>query len=272
MKIVLRSAGSAVFVCGLAIAQAQGTAPAPKADAKALVQQAVTAELAADESDHTLWRYRDEERSTGKTSMVVETAHGSVKRRIARGGQALTEQAAAEEEKRLEEFIHSPAKLARQRKDAEDDDRNARELLTILPAAFLWTIGADAGESVTLHFVPDPAFHPADIQSRVLGAMSGELVVDKASHRIRTIQGALTHDVTIGYGLLGRLKQGGTFRVERREVAPGLWQITETHVHIEGKALFFKSIGQEQDEVQTEFTQVPVETTLEQALEMSKVK
>jgi predicted metalloprotease with PDZ domain len=49
-----------------------------------------------------------------------------------------------------------------------------------------------------------------------------------------------------------------------------LWQIVETHVHIEGKALFFKSIGEQQDEVQTEFTQVPPGTTLEQAAEMSK--
>ena len=47
-------------------------------------------------------------------------------------------------------------------------------------------------------------------------------------------------DVTIGWGLLGRLREGGTFRVERSAGAPGLWQITETHVHIEGKVLFFK--------------------------------
>ena len=60
-------------------------------------------------------------------------------------------------------------------------------------------------------------------------------------------------DVTIGWGLLGRMDEGGTFRVERREVAPGIWQIVETHVHIEGRALLFKSIGEQQDEVQTEF-------------------
>ena len=41
-------------------------------------------------------------------------------------------------------------------------------------------------------------------------------------------------------------------------------------MHIEGKALFFKTIGEQQDEVQTEFTQVPGGTTLEQAAEMSK--
>jgi len=106
----------------------------------------------------------------------------------------------------------------------------------------------------------------------VLSAMAGELVVDKKQHRIKTISGKLTRDVTFGWGLLGRLKQGGTFRVERRELKPGLWQITETHVHIVGKALLFKNIGQQQEEVQTDFTQVPAGTTLEQAAEMSKPK
>jgi hypothetical protein len=99
--------------------------------------------------------------------------------------------------------------------------------------------------------------------------MNGELVVDKSQHRIETISGRLTRDITFGFGFLGRLRAGGTFRVERREVAPKLWQITETHVHIDGKALFFKNISQEQDEIQTNFTQVPGNTTLEQAAKMA---
>jgi hypothetical protein len=108
------------------------------------------------------------------------------------------------------------------------------------------------------------------MQARVLAAMNGTLVVDKGQKRIVTISGKLTQDVTFGFGLLGRMKQGGTFRVERRQLAPGLWQITETHVHIDGKALLFKSIGQQQDEVQTDYTQVPHGTTLDQAIAMSR--
>jgi hypothetical protein len=106
------------------------------------------------------------------------------------------------------------------------------------------------------------------MEARVMGEMEGTLIVDKAQHRIVTMKGKLAEDVTIGWGILGRLKQGGTFNVERRQVAPGFWEITETHVHISGRALFFKTIGQQQDEVKTEFTMVPHGTTLEQAVEM----
>jgi hypothetical protein len=98
--------------------------------------------------------------------------------------------------------------------------------------------------------------------------MAGTMVVSKPAHRIKTFKGTLTEDISIGWGLLARIKQGGTFDVERRQVGPGMWVITETHVHISGHALFFKTIGQQQDEVKTDFTLVPEGTTLAQALGM----
>jgi hypothetical protein len=245
-------------------------AQSPK-DAKEIVRTAMQAELSADLNDHSHWRYRDAQSDgTDTVSIVVETGHGSVKRLIARNGHPLTEAEAKAEDQRVRNFIHDPAQLAKQRKDGLQDGKNAEELLRMLPEAFLWKVQSEDAEKITLSFVPNPSFNPPNMQGRVLGDMAGELVVNKAQNRIETISGKLTQDVTIGWGLLGRLHQGGTFRVERRQVAPGLWNITETHVHIEGRVLFFKSIGEQEDEVQTEFTQMPAGITLEEAVEMSK--
>jgi hypothetical protein len=259
-----------VMVCllaGLGWARTQDNG----ADAKELVKAAAAAEIAADNTDHSRWRYKVERKDQGDSVfIVVETDHGSVKRLISRGGRPLSEEEARAEDARVQEFIRDPEKLAKQHKDSTQDDKNARELTNMLPDAFVWKVVSDDGERVKLHFEPNPNFDPPDMQSRVLGDMAGEMVVDKKQHRIATLSGRLMRDVTIGWGLLGRLHEGGTFRVERREVAPGLWQITETHVHIEGRVLFFKNISQEQDEVQSEFTQVAKGTTLEQAAEMSK--
>ena len=123
----------------------------------------------------------------------------------------------------------------------------------MLPVAFTWKIVSQNGEETNLQFRPNPAFHPSDMQSRVLGAMAGDVVVARSGHRMKTLRGVLTDDVRIGFGILGKLNRGGTFDVERREVGAGHWQITETHVHIVGKALLFKSIGTEEDETKTEF-------------------
>ncbi len=276
LKIVSRLAGWTG--CLLLILPGVGQSPAVQdsaakdsKDPRAIVRAAVESELAATKNDRTRWRYRDEDKAANNSVwVVVETDHGSVKRLVARGGQPLTGDEAAAEDQRVLGFIHDPAKVARQARDGAQDGKNAEELLRMLPEAFVWKLESEEPQRYRLHFEPNPGFRPPDMQSRVLGEMQGEMVVNKAQSRIETISGRLMEDVTIGWGLLGRLHEGGTFRVERREVAPGLWQITETHVHIAGKALLFKNIGQEQDEVQTEFVRVPAGTTLEQAAEMSK--
>jgi hypothetical protein len=268
-----------IVLCGLLLAGvlpvcadgANGARKDGTRDAKEIVRTAMQSELAADKNDHTRWRYRDAKKDgTDTVGIVVETDRGSVRRVIMRNGQPLSEAEARAEDKRVRDFIHDTQKLEKQRRDGVQDGKNAEDLLKMLPEAFTWKVVSDEKQKCTLHFDPNPNFNPPDIKGRVLGTMAGTLVVSKPENRIETISGKLTQDVTIGWGLLGRLREGGTFRVERREVAPGLWQIIETHVHIEGKALFFKTIGEQQDEVQTEFTQVPPGTTLERAAEMSK--
>ena len=239
-------------------------------DARALIRQAVNTELAANDHDRSRWRYRDDEQDKKTVSIVVETDAGSVKRLMMRDGRPLTAEEATAEDQRIQAFVRDPSKIAKQRKDGASDDESARQLLQMLPEAFEWKVARATESEDTLEFSPRPGFNPSNMQARVLSTMAGEVVVDRRQHRMKTLSGRLTQDVTIGYGLLGRLKEGGTFRVERREVKPGLWQIVETHVHIDGKALLFKQIGQQQDEIQSDFTQVPGGATMEQAAETSK--
>lgn len=239
-------------------------------DALALIRQAVRTELAANEHDRTRWRYRDDEQDKQTVSIVVETDAGSVKRLVMRDGRPLTAEEAAAENERIQAFVHDPSKIAKQRRDGASDDESARQLLEMLPEAFTWKVVKATETEDTLQFAPKPDFKPTNLQARVLSAMAGEVVVDRRQHRMKTLSGRLTYDVTIGFGLLGRMKEGGTFRVERREIKPGLWQIVETHVHIDGKALMFKQIGQQQDEIQSDFSEVPGKATMEQAAEASK--
>jgi hypothetical protein len=234
---------------------------------KEIVQQAVQTEMAASRDDHSHWRYRQEQKVPAHTtSIVVETNLGTIKQKIEQDGHALQPEQTAAEMRRVQSFIRDPSQQQKQRRDGEHDGQSATKLLQMLPEAFTWKIGSETSDAITLAFVPNADFSPSDMEARVMGNMGGELVVDRAQHRIRTMRGKLISDVNIGFGFLGKLRQGGTFDVERREVAPRLWQITETHVHIEGRALLFKTIGQQQDEINTDFTRVPDGTTLEQAV------
>ena len=256
------------MLCAILCAPALG-AQARAQDAKQIVQQAVKAELAANHDDQSHWRYLRSE-AGGNSWVIVETEHGAISRHVAETGGPASAKTLAEDDARNQKFIHDPAEQRKQRANGEQDDKSAVELLNLMPQAFVWTAVGETPETTTLSFKPDPNFHPPDMEARVMGAMSGTLIVDKAQHRIRTFKGRLESDVTIGFGLLARIKQGSTFDVERRPVAPGYWEITETHVHISGHALFFKTIGEQEDEVKTAFTFVPLGTSLQQAVGLLK--
>jgi hypothetical protein len=241
-------------------------APAMQAqDAQQIVQQAVTTQLAADRDDNTHWRYLRRE-DGGNVSVIVETEHGALSRHVEENGRPASAAVLAEDDREIQKFIHDTALQAKQRQNGAHDDKSAVELLNLMPQAFVWKVESQTPETITLSYRPDPNFNPPDMEARVMGSMTGTMVVTTQAHRIKTFKGQLDNDVTIGFGFLARIKAGSTFDVERREVGPGVWQIAETHVHIRGHALFFKTIGEQEDEVKTDFTLVPLGTTLEQAV------
>ena len=242
--------------------------------AQAIVRTAVQTELDADRDDHSHWRYRSLNRNPDGETLyqVVETDHGEVKKKVRHNGQPLTPEQLRAEDARIQSFIHDPSQQAKQRKDGEQDDKRAENMLRMLPDAFIWKLKSDTPEGFTLSFTPNPKFDAPSMESRVFASMAGDIVVTKPGSRIKTIRGTLISDVKFAFGLLGHLNKGGTFDVERSQLAPGIWQITESHVHIDGRAFLFKNISEQEDEVKTDFRPTPPATTLEQAATLLKAE
>jgi hypothetical protein len=243
-----------LFAC-CCVAQAQ--------DAKQLVQQAVNVELAAHRVDDSLWSYHEVESKPQLTvgQWVVETAQGDVIRVIQRNGHAVP---LDQQRKMVEAFVHDSDARAKQREESRADDDQAASLLKLLPVAFIWTETSHNRWTTTFYFKPDPNFDPPTHQARVFAAMEGELTIDNGQQRIEEIKGRLIHDVSFGWGLLGKLDSGGSFQLVRRQVGDGVWHHTETHIHIQGHALLFKSISEEEDDVKTHWQREPGTITLDQ--------
>lgn len=241
-----------------------GQAMGDEGNSHTIVQQAVATELTADRNDHTHWLYFEVDKKPDKavSQWVAETAHGNLKRVVEQNGQKVPE---TQQRKSMDSFSQDPDQVAKQRKNEQHDDAQATELLKLLPQAFVWTKTDEADGNITLHFKPNPQFHPPDWESRVFAAMEGDMVVDAAEHRIVSLKGKMIRDVKFLGGLLGGLKAGGTFDVERRKTGGNEWQITETHVHIQGRALLFKSISENEDDVKTKFKELSADVSLHQA-------
>jgi hypothetical protein len=235
-----------------------------KQDAKQIVQQAVQTELAANRDDHSRWLYFEVDRKpkNSVTQWVAETPYGDLDRVLEENSQKLS---VADQQKKMDGFIRDSDEQAKRRKAGQHDDDQATELLKLLPDAFMWARTGSQDGRTTLHFQPDSKFHPPDREARVFAAMEGDMTVDDTQHRIVSLKGRLIHDVKFGGGLFAILKTGGTFDVERRETGKAVWQITETHVHIEGHALLFKSISEQEDDVKTRFKALPDGLSFQQA-------
>jgi hypothetical protein len=229
-----------------------------------IVRHAVQTELVASENDHSHWLYFESDRQPSKSvkQWVAQARLVSLNRVVERNGQTLSE---AQQKQEMGAFINDPRAQSKQRKSGQHDDDQAAELLKILPDAFIWTKTGESGNEILFHFKPDPSFHPPDLEARVFAAMEGDMAIDRDQQRIATLKGRLIRDVKIGYGLLGDLQAGGTFDVERRELTPKVWEIVETHVHIQGHALIFKTISENEDDVKSNFKQIAGATSLQQA-------
>ena len=251
---------SAFVGCALALAAQMSFGQA----AKDLVRRAVQIELKADRADTTRWLYYQTDRKPKDSveEWVAETPKGDLHRVTVKNGHTLSTQ---EQRDDMDKFIGDTAAQAKAREAGRHDDRQASSLLKLLPDAFLWTDAGTQGENTIFHFKPDPQYHPPTREARVFAAMEGDLAVNNAQHRIASIKGHLIHDVKFGMGILGDLKSGGSFDVERREIGHHEWQIVETHVHINGHALIFKTIAEDEDQQKSSFKQLPGNLSFHQA-------
>lgn len=229
-----------------------------------MIQLIVDTERTANKNDHSQWVYLDHADKPKEKLLqwVATTPHGNVDRILVKQGQELPE---PEQQTLIQKFLHDQHAQKKQMAENAHDFQQVDDLLRLLPAGFVWTIVKTTPDETTLHFVPNPSFKPPTHEARVFAAATGELVADNHQHRIRSVHGTLIHDVTFGGGILGRLRQGGTFAIEQQQIEPSLWQLTLIHIHLDGSALLFKSISFQQEEDRSRFTRQQDSVTLDQA-------
>ena len=75
-------------------------------------------------------------------------------------------------------------------------------------------------------FQPNPNFDPEDLEAQVLKGMAGELWIDVAQQRVTRLEGKRIHAVDYGWGILGKLDEGGTLLLEQADIGDHQWRTT----------------------------------------------
>lgn len=263
----------------LAVAQNQPTALPPREvptptplphDANQYVQLAIDHELAEQERDHSRWRYclHREDNKGSQDRDVIETSEGSLSRTLLKWGRPLNAEEREADNARMQKQISDPEERAKHAKREKKDGEKARQMLRSIPEAFLFSYDGEQDGKVRLTFVPNPHFDPSSLELKVFRSLRGRLWIDRNSTRMAAMDGELFEDVNFGWGLLGHLNKGGTFKVALKDVGAGNWEVVSEEVNMNGRAAIFKTIIEKQKQTLSDFRRVPDSLTLTQAYDL----
>jgi hypothetical protein len=250
----------------------------PPANPEYLVREVVYNEL-HDHDSHGYWRYWIEKHSSRETQLqeAVETPEGPVSRLELSNGKPLSAEAQQQEDNRIDHLLTSPGEQTQHRKEYAEDENRIGRILALLPEAFLYEpadIEASRAEMPEcpcyhFHFHPNPNYPTHSIEARIFHAMAGDLWISADNKRLVRLDGTVQENVDFGYGILGRLYKGGWFRLVRTRVTAhggtGDWKTSKLEVHMNGRAMLFKTIARETSEVRGGFAPVPAGLSLQQA-------
>lgn len=250
-----------------AVAHAKSPTSSHDENAQQLVRDVVWNEVQAQTKDQRHWRFHETQwRSAGrKLYDVIQTKYGDLHRLLSINGQPLDGKALAAENSRIERLSAQPAQVQDAQKKRDQDAKQERTMMRMLPHAFIFHEVSREGDVVKLAFIPDPNFHPSTREAEVFHHMEGTMLVNGRVKRLVQIDGRLTSPVQFWGGLLGHLDAGGTFKVQQKNVGYGHWDMVYLHVEMNGKALFFKTISVHQQEAYSDYELVPDDLTLQQA-------
>jgi hypothetical protein len=256
----------AALTLAVPAANANGPEGSPQQLAQQLIKDVVFNEL-ADHRHHGYFEYLDAKRSGQETTLnvEVETGSGRIHRMLADDGKPLSSEQADQESRRLEALIHDSSQQRRLLRDYQGDEDRIARIVGLMPEGFLYQFDGVEGGDIRLKYGPNPDFKPPTYEARVFHCMAGTVWINAREKRLSRLQGQLVCNVDLGYGILGRLDKGGSFDMERVEVAPGNWKTRVLDVHITGHVILLKSIAMDQTERRSNFRQVPANTTLAEA-------
>jgi hypothetical protein len=265
------------FLCTLpllliAMAHGQSAEMPPVHDSRQVQHALETEVLAAQDTTHPM-RYRLRKSTPRLTSIkeIVETKDGAVARLLSINDNPPSDADRQKDDSRLDALLADPGRQHKRKQTEQEDRGRALKVLRALPKAFLYSYAGPAvNGSQTLDrytFTPNPKFDPPDLETQVLTALAGEILIDPVHDRVVRLEGRLQQDVDFGWGILARLNKGGWLVIEQANIGEDQWRIVRFQMVMNGRVLI-RTRSFDTTEEQTQFTPVPIGMNYQQAIQL----
>jgi hypothetical protein len=100
----------------------------------------------------------------------------------------------------------------------------------------------DGRDVIVVRFKPRRDANPRTREGRLARGFTGEIWIDEQAKEVTRVDATAVDDLSFGYGVLGRLKEGATVTVLRQRVDANLWLPVSIRFNGEGRALLFRKL------------------------------
>ncbi len=246
---------------------AESTAAKAPESAHRLMKDVIYNEL-RDWKDNSFWEYRSHVVAGGKNVLreQIDTRDGPVYRVLARDGQPLAGEQVTQEQARVAGLLDNPEKMRKVQQEHEADEARLGKVMALLPKAYVFHYaGAKTGDRVVLDFAPNPKYVPSSYVDRIMCELTGQVVVNQRLKRLVSMDGRIAQKISFGFGILGYVDPGGTFRIHRTQVSANHWKTDLVAVNVHGRILLFSNVSKQEQETRWGFEPVPHDVTLAEA-------
>ena len=256
------------------------SAQTPNLPARDLVRATVANELAAAHNSAAKFMFRSRKQTPKGTQnrIYVEANEALATLTIGENDRPFSAQKERAETDQLSSLANNPEQLRKKQIREKQEMEHTFCIMKALPDAFQYEyagtessadgLGKAGDQLVRLKFTPNPSYTPPTRVEQVLEGMQGFLLIDLRAKRLARIDGTLFKDVTFGWGIFGRLDQGGRFRVQQADVGDGFWEVTAMNLNFNGKILLFKTLNIVSDEIFSDFQRLPENVPFARGVEL----
>jgi hypothetical protein len=243
--------------CALLLALFTALAAAGQEDVEAIVQRSVQANN-NDWQAAPAYSYfeRDVQGGGTRTYEVTMILGSPYERLVTVNGQPLMPQDQAKEQQKLEKVTAQRCGESKQDRGEriakyENERRRDHLLMDEMTKAFSFKLVGEQRsgpfEVYVLKATPQPAYQPANKETKVLTGMQGELWIDKQTFHWVKVEAEVIHPVSI-IGFLARVEPGTRFELEMMPADNGIWLPEHFAMKSRARILFFYTSKNQEDE------------------------
>jgi hypothetical protein len=188
----------------------------------------------------------------------------TITRVVARDDKPLTEAELKQQEERIKAEIAAarkrraeeqdkPKPPSASRKTESDGDLMVKEFPEALDYRLVGSETRRGRETMVFEFTPRPGYKPRNFKMKFFEKMRGKVWIDKATSEMVSAEAEIFETINIGFGVVGTMRKGTRFSLQRQEAAQGLWVTDSFQVRFAARLMLVKSFFQELDTRITEF-------------------